>query len=264
MKFKLFGPLVLILLFNFYSHSQEVSGSKKIVIEESVVKYEPTYTYEDIVGPNISPYSLTKGNYKLSFLMYSRGSILLKLNIGLWDFLSFGITEDVEGLVGNSQIFFSVPLVNLKVNLVNEWNNFSFSIALDNYSLGTSGKAFNPDYYSKNLYGIHVPMAIRYRSIFNYSDFVFGLKIPLLPVSDVSLVNFSVYASTYLKFSDYFTLSFGIDNLFPSSERITNSSIFGEVKFSPVRSLSISILLNYSFLPSFERMLKIEYIDDLF
>ncbi|MGC8767282.1 MAG: hypothetical protein ACP5QP_06280 [Brevinematia bacterium] len=256
--------LFLLLISIIYSYPQEISGSKKIVIEESVVKYEPIYTYEDSIGPNISPYCLTKGSYKLRFLIYSEGSILSKLVVGLWDIFSFGIIEDIEGIIGNNKVILSIPLVNLKLNLINEWNGFSISLAIDNYSLGNSGKAFNPDYYSRNLYGLHIPMAIRYKSIFNYSDLVFGLKIPLLPINDVDIINSSLYVSTYLKPSEYITISGGIDNLFPTPQRITNSSIFGEVRFSPTRSLSISILLNYSFLPSFERTIKIEYIDNIF
>lgn len=267
MKVKLLVVAQVFLVFSFFSvfGDDEVKGSKKIVIEESVATFEPPYTYEYSLGPNQTPYTLTKGMFKIDFLMYSQGSILLKMYVGLWDFFTIGLLEDIQGVIGNSDVSLSIPLASLKLNILNEINGFSLSLVFDNISYGTSGKAFNPDYYSKILYGIHIPMAIRYRSLFDsYSDFVFGVKFPLLPVGDAQFINTSLFASTYVKFSDVLNISFGIDNFFFSPERMTNSSIFADIKFSPTRSLGISLIFNYSFLPFFERMLKIEYIGNLF
>lgn len=260
--------LILINLFilsGFFSLAEEVRGSKKIVIEESVVSFKPTYTYEYSIGPNQTPYTLSRGMFKIDFIVYSQGSVLLKLHVGLWEFLTVGIVEDIQGIIGNSPITMNIPLASMKLNIINEMNSFSLSVAIDSFSYGLTGKAFSPDYYSKTLYGIHLPMSIRYKSIFNsYSDLVFGAKFPILPVGDVNVINTALFLSTYVKFSEVFAISFGVDNLFLSSERVTNSSIFSEFKFSPTRSLGLSLILNYSFLPSFERIIKIEYIGNLF
>ncbi|MFN4245923.1 MAG: hypothetical protein ACK4F9_07265 [Brevinematia bacterium] len=262
---KNFLVVFLVLLSFAFSLAQEVVGSKKIVIEESVVSFVPPYTYEYCLGPNLSPYTMTKGMFNINFVMYSEGGVLSKIYVGLWDFFTLGVIEDIQGIVGNSSVSFSIPIAAIKLNILNEVNGFSLSIAFDQFSYGISGTAFNPDYYTKSLYGIHIPMSIRYKSFFNYySDFVFGVKFPLLPVGDVSFANTSVFSSTYVKFSEFFMVSFGIDNLFISSERITNSSIFAEAKFSPVRSFSVSMILNYSFVPLFERMVKVEYVGSLF
>lgn len=257
--------LLVVLIFSALGSGQEVRGSGKVVIEESVVTFTPPYTYEYTLGPNQTPYTLSKGMFLIDLVMYSQGSITFKMHIGLWDFLTVGFFEDVQGVIGNSDISLSIPLVSLKLNIIGEMGGFSLSVAFDNFSYGTSGKAFAPDYYSKVLYGIHIPMAVRYKSLFStYSDLVFGVKFPLLPIKDVSFVNTSLFLSTYLKLSDIFTVSFGVDNLFVSAERLTNSSLFLETKFSPTRSLSVSLILNYSFLPYFERMVKIEHIGSLF
>ncbi len=259
---------LLVIFFSFLfvcSWAQEIKGSKKIVIEESVVTFNPPYTYEYFLGPNLTPYTMTKGMFSINFVVYSKGSLLSKVYVGLWDFFTLGIVEDIQGIVGSSDVSFSIPIAALKINIINELNGFSLSVGFDSFSYGTSGIAFNPDYYTKSLYGLHIPMAVRYKSFFGvYSDFVFGIKIPLLPIGDASFVNTSLFSSTYVKFSDFFMVSFGIDNLFVSSERVTNSSIFAELKFSPVRSFSVSMVLNYSFLPLFERMVKVEYIASLF
>lgn len=253
--------LFVFVLVSLYGYTQEVRN-KKIVIEESVISYTPPYTYEYTIGPNQTPYSLTKGMFKFDFVVYSQGSISTKIYVGLWDFFTIGLTEDIYGLIGSSTVSFSIPMASLKLNIINEYNGFSLSVVFDSFSYGISGYAFSPDYYSRVLYGIHIPMAFRYLSLFGrYSDLVFGIKFPLLPVGDVAIQNVSLFSSTYLRFSEYVMVSFGIDNLFISAERITNSSIFSEIKFSPVRSFSVSLILNYSFLPSFERMIKMEYVN---
>ncbi|MEN2998589.1 MAG: hypothetical protein ABDH28_06105 [Brevinematia bacterium] len=260
--------LIVLIIFSFIlcpAFGDEVVGSRKIVIEESVTTFSPVYTYEFLLGPNQTPYTLSRGMFMIDFLVYSQGSLTTKLYVGLWDFLTIGISEDMQGVIGNSEVFLGIPLVTLKLNILNELNGFSLSVAIDNYSCGTSGKAFSPDYYSKVLYGIHIPMAVRYKSLFNsYSDIVFGVKFPLLPVGDVSFKNTSLFLSSYLKVSDMLTISFGIDNLFLSAERLTNSSVFAQIKLSPTRALGVSLLLNNSFLPYFERMVRIEYLGNLF
>ncbi|MCX8029303.1 MAG: hypothetical protein N2712_04825 [Brevinematales bacterium] len=257
--------IIFVLFIPLPLNSQEVKGNKKIIIEESVVSVKTPYTYDYTLGPNQAPYTLSKGMFCLDFVMYSQGSVSTKLYVGIWDFFTIGIFEDIQGVIGSSDVSFSIPLALLKINIINEINDFSLSLAVDVFSYGISTRAFSSDYYSRNLYGLHVPASFRYKSFFdNYSDIVFGLKFPLLPVGDVSLINTSLFLSTYIKFSEVLTVSFGIDNLFVSAERVTNSSIFSEIKFSPIRSLGISLIMNYSFIPSFERMIRIQYLDTLF
>jgi len=260
---------ILILLFviflgcfqNVYAGDTDKS---KIVVEESVVDITPPYTYEYYSGTTITPYTVSKGMYNLDFVIYSGGSLLTKVYIGLWDFLTLGLLEDLQGIVGSGSVSATIPLATLKVKLVDEYKGVSLALALDNFSYGESSRAFTPDYYAKILYGLIIPLSIKYKSLFNYSDLVVGYRFPFIPFADASVLNSSFFASTDIQFSQFLKVFLGIDNIIPLEDKISNTFVFAEIKFSPVRSLGISLVFTYSFRPSFERMLKIEYIDQLF
>ena len=249
-------------LFSYHSYAQY--GNSKIVVEESVLDIRPPYTYEYYFGTTITPYTVSRGMYNLNFIIYSGGSLLTKVYVGLWDFLTLGLLEDIQGIVGSGEVSATIPLATLKIRVLDEYKGMSLAIVFDNFSYGENSRAFNPDYYSKILYGVIIPFSIKYRSIFNYSYIVIGYRFPFVPFADASVLNSSFFISTDLQFSQFLKLFFGVDNIIPLADKITNSFVFAEVKFLPVRSLGISLVFTYSFKPSFERMLKLEYIDRLF
>ncbi len=257
---------ILILIFiiaiypNVYSDTTVIS-SDEIVIEK-VASVKIPYTYNYYFGTTVTPYTISKGMYSINFVIYGSGNIGTKLHVGLWEFFTLGITEDVYGIIGSGSVSANIPMVSIKFSILENYNRFSLALALDDISIGTGAMSSNPDYF-KNMYGLHIPFAIRYTSIFSESDLVFGIKFPFLPWADANTSNLYFYLSSNLDFSEYLKLYFGFDKISFSQEKINYSVLFTEIKFSPVRSFSVSILLLYHFIPMFERMLKIEYISSL-
>ena len=59
--------LVSVSVCSYYSYA-EYSDSE-IVVEESVLDIRPPYTYEYYFGTTITPYTVSKGMYNLSFVI---------------------------------------------------------------------------------------------------------------------------------------------------------------------------------------------------
>ena len=72
----------------------------------------------------------------IDFLVYKNGGILTDFDIGLFNFINFGVSLDMNKIVGNDEAHFRCPRVSGKFKVYNG------DIVLPKFYLGYSGTTY--------------------------------------------------------------------------------------------------------------------------
>lgn len=86
---------------------------------------------------DIPTYSLLDyGSYDMQFRIFSGGGVLTKLNFGIFNILNFGVSWELEKLMGVEDVVVAVPALQLKLNI------YSGSEKIPGFAIGYDGQGF--------------------------------------------------------------------------------------------------------------------------
>ncbi len=165
-----------------------------ILLSCSSLYAQEYYRYVSVIDTQTA-YTLGKGAYQLSFLVYNEGGIEWKSIVGLTDNFYFGVSIDTEHIIGKQDISPNVPGVVLKLRLTDGWERWpiSVSIGYDSFYMGQVGKAqnnlssggessnFEYNELNKMIYG---PYCVVTKPLYAFNaeqHFSFGARLPTQP-----------------------------------------------------------------------------------
>lgn len=225
-------------------------GDSEIIIEEesytSTKNLPEKGIYEepiDITGI-ATPFTLRRAEYFTRFIMYGGGGVFLKIGVGIFDILSIGVTEDIDGLIGYGPIRLFIPGGFIKLRLLNHYKGFSLAIGFDAFSFGSISKT-DLSKGNINIYGLYISTGYDYWMINSPSTLVIGLRYPILPIDISQLTNISGYIGSWWRISKFLQLNYGIERIYFDIQRLDESVIFGELVFIPISTFSVSVIFQY-------------------
>ena len=114
---KIFISFIALLWVFFYS-------PKAFAVNITYLVDTPTYSLLDY------------GSYDMQFRIFSRGGVLTKLNFGIFSVLNFGVSWELENLIGVEDVVVAVPALQLKLNI------YSGSEKIPGFAIGYDGQGF--------------------------------------------------------------------------------------------------------------------------
>jgi len=198
-------------------------------------------------------------NSKISydFYIYANG-ILNSFKISLFNFMSIGISENINNLIGYKLPEFFIPNLHFKLNIIDNINSFSWSIGYDNFNIYENYNLSNN--LPIILQGIYTVFGWNFNFITVNNQFNLGYKFPVLPLDKSNITNSTIYLSFLLGLTDNLYFGLNIDNFyinFTRFEFITPSII---LLWLPYYNFSISLIFNYNFQNFYlDKILKLEY-----
>ena len=113
---------MVVLGFCFYVN--EASASTVLYLVDT-----PTYSILDY------------GSYDVQFRVFSGGGVLSKLNFGIFKILNLGVSWELGGLIGSSDVNIAVPCLQVKCNI------YSGDEKIPGFAIGYDGQGF---FYDKD------------------------------------------------------------------------------------------------------------------
>ncbi len=198
------------------------------------------------IGSVQTPATYSKGEFYGELGMYENGGINTRFVVGIFDIFEIGFTENFDALIGSGDIVVHIPGAYMKLNILNNFRTFYWSIGFDNTAYGKNGTYFF-DNKSATMYCIFTTMGWSY-SLFGGNDFfVFGLRYPLLPIEAQNPTNSSLFCGLSISAQKYFTFGLTLENLYLSFDRpnyILPSMI---LSLKPVSEFTFNVVFQYEF-----------------
>lgn len=211
------------------------------------------------IGSIPTPESYSRGEYLVECNFYDGGGFQTRFMVGIFDAFSFGISENIDGLIGTDGVRFNIPGAYVKFTLFPKTDGFNAAFGLDNFAYGRAGSYVSTNGVSSSLYGAYLSLGRPYTVFGAKNIFAFGLRFPLLPVETMALSNTSLYVGATLG-TRVFSFAFTIENLYLSftrSEDILPSFIFS---LTPFEGLSVRVVGQYQFdTQTLNRILSLSY-----
>jgi hypothetical protein len=203
--------------------------------------------------------TLPKGSFLVESIFYDEGGLTARAVVGILDFLSIGVSENFDKLIGSDSTTVNLPSAYVKLNVLNT-GAFGIALGFDTFAIGRNGSVALSNGLSYPESGFFACAGWNYR-IFRGPDFLsFGFRVPLSPYELPSLTNSSLFLGTSMTISDHFELGATIENLyldFQRYDRILPSAI---VTFMPIPEFRVFIELQYEFYSSqVNRILGLNY-----
>jgi len=96
-------------------------------------------------------YAMQRGDLSLDFRIYDGGGVLTKVQLGIVDMLSLGLSLSVDGLIGSGQLVIPMgrPGIIAKIRIVDEMTLKSWPTI----TIGYDDSAYN-NFFGKGIYGM--------------------------------------------------------------------------------------------------------------
>ncbi|MCX7821302.1 MAG: hypothetical protein N2258_06465 [Brevinematales bacterium] len=253
---RLIPLFLIILLSNIYSDDfiidEPQSSSQPKKVEETTkqkTKLNNVSSSRNLkkIGSVQTPITFSKGEFYGELGMYENGGINTRFVVGIFDIFEIGFTENLDNLIGSGDIVVNIPGAYMKLNILNNFKTFYWSIGFDNTAYGKNGTYFFENGKSATIYSIFTSMGWSY-SLFGGSDFlVFGIRYPLLPIESQNPTNSSFFVGCSLSAANYFTLGLTFENIYLSfdrGDRVLPSIIFS---LKPVEEFTFNFVFQYEF-----------------
>jgi len=221
--------------------------------------------------------NLLKGYYSLYFSAYEGGGIKVKVSLGLADWVTLGISEDISGVIGDGKVRFALPPgVMAKFSLFQlERDNFGLTLGYDFFTEGEYGKIrnvkWNGSSFETNLYvvyGIYAAAAIPVKLFKTRQLINAGIRYPLmpqvLPLKTATFSDLTLFAGLSLPFTKEFTFVTEIENFSFDFRRIEDTMLNMGFKYIAGDVLNVSLNFRYRFDGRLSRIINIEYQNILF
>jgi hypothetical protein len=184
MKRFLFAIVLLGTLVPAYSYDE-------FVIDEPYSGLESTSTSEETSGdgriPAIgsipTPESFGRGEFAAQFNFYDGGGFQARFLVGIFDIFSLGVSENIDGLIGSSNVRLGIPGAYLKLSLFPQTEGFNAALGLDNFAFGRHGTYVSTNGDASTVYGVYASFGKSYTVFRTKNMFAFGLRFPLLPAA---------------------------------------------------------------------------------
>ena len=222
---------------------------------------EREYTFSEY-GDLPTPYTLGKGNFTVEFAMYGGGGVYFKASVGLSDFFSIGVSDNIDGLIGSGEVSWNVPGAFLKLKMFDDLLNTGLlgAIGFDSFAYGKYGIYEKAKRGYQTIYGVFLTFDKPYVAGSSEGDFVFGYRYPVLPTEYSSPQNSSMFFSISLIMAKHLYTAIGLENLVFDVKRTKESVLFLDISPRISKEFGLSVLFQYSFqdrIPT--RILKFEY-----
>lgn len=196
------------------------------------------------IGSVPTPDNFKQGTLYSEFMMYDGGGVGLRLNVGIFNILSIGVSENFDHVVGSDPVHLNIPSAYLKFSLFESRNRFNYAFGFDSFAYGSNGSYVAPDGTSSTMYGFYFTTGKSYRIFGARNMFTLGLRVPLLPSSFRNITNSTLFMAATLG-SPVFKAGFLLENVYLNFTRA--SSILPSVlfRFSPVSGFELGLTLQY-------------------
>ena len=153
-----------------------------------------------------------QGEYQIGFSFYDRGGLMAYADIGINSFLSIGVKNYIDGVIGSEDISVGTPGVILKLK-VTDHPAESWNVAIG-YNTIYNGSFYE---YDQRLYGLYAVLSRGFFYIMSYPHiFSVGIHYPLIPVSG----NLSIFSSFITQFNEILATGVELSNIqFTSEEK---------------------------------------------
>jgi hypothetical protein len=190
--------------------------------------------------------NLRRGDFITEFIMYDNGGFGARLMVGIFDMLSIGVFENIDGLIGSDDIHLNIPGAIIKFSVFEPSRPFNLAIGFDSFAYGQGGSFVTDGGNPATIYGVYAAGSYVYE-VFRAKNIVsFGLRFPLLPSDFRNIANTSFYAGATLG-TKFINAGFTVENMyldFSRPEEILPSLV---LNFTPIPSFSIGLSLQYLF-----------------
>jgi len=212
------------------------------------------------IGSVPSPYGLPRGCFDFGFTFYDSGGVNARFIVGIMDMITIGISENLDGLIGQGKVNVNIPGAYVKLNIIRDLNNFNWALGFDNFAYGKGGSYLSTNEIPSTIYGFYNVVGWGYSALGGNDVFTLGFRIPLLPAEVRNFTNTSLILGATMAIPKYITFAFTIENIYIDFTR--SDSILPS--FMAILSLSppfkISLILQYDFtISQLNRILSLSY-----
>ncbi len=255
-----------IVIFLILAAAKAYPGDQ-FVIDEPYAGLEPGDTAAEAannapitaIGSIPTAESHARGEYETQFSFYDGGGFQARFMVGIFNAFSLGISENMDGLIGSSNVHLNIPGAYLKLTLFPGTTKFNAALGFDNFGFGRNASYIGTNGDLTAVYGVYASAGKSY-TVFNSKNiFAFGVRFPLLPADARSISNTSFFIGATLG-TPVIGMAFTIENLyldFSRPEKILPSLIF---TLSPFPGFSAQVVGQYEFdTGMFNRILCLNY-----
>jgi TolB-like protein len=189
-------------------------------------------------------------------------------SIGFFGSLSIGVSENLDGLLGNRDINPYIPSLSIKFNLINDINSFNLAVGYDEFAYGNKAVFTNTVLSNGSVPGLPLTIQGFYLvtgwsfSLFGEADeWGVGVRFPVLPVEAIGLANTSLFAGAAVGMTRYFVLGVGVENIYIGEPENDITGTF-QFSFIPINDIDITIavqVLPFAATPTINRILSFGY-----
>lgn len=230
------------------------------------------YRYCTVIDTQTA-FTIEKGMYQMSLMAYNDGGIQSKIFAGLTDEIFFGVSLDVEHVIGKDEIEPNVPGVVFKMRITDGWENWpvSFSIGYDSFYMGQVGKAdnnyssdgessnFNYTNLNKMIYGVYAVVTKPLYSFGSEQHLSFGLRIPTQP--DYVPVDSSYFISFDVPLGSKFVIKSELERIYWDFSRLEQWLANAGLRYNIIDKVGIEFSFRFESGEEPNRVLRIEYND---
>lgn len=230
------------------------------------------YRYSTVIDTQTA-YTYEQGIFQMSLLAYNSGGIQTKLTAGLTNDIYFGVSLDVEHLIGKEKIEPNVPGVVFKWRITDgpEYWPISLAIGYDSFYMGEVGKADNnlssteeqSNYnYSKLNKMIYGPYAVITKPLYAFGSeqhFNIGVRLPTQP--DYVPIESSYYISLDIPFGSKFVIKGEIERLYWNFDRLSQCLANTGIRYNIIDKVGIDFSFRFEKDEKPNRVIRIEYND---
>ncbi len=207
-------------------------------------------------------YSLMRGFYYVNMNAYGGGGINTRIAIGLTDRLTLGLSEDVEGLVGQHHMRWYVPGVLARITFLSpDEYPIGFALGYDSFYFGELAKkahtrpmvrytedgTASTNVQEELIYGIYFACTHPFILLQGMSKLNWGLRIPLVPYEARGKgENISTYISMIVPFAADFRLYGEIESIYFNAARAGEILYNAGFRYNITQELGLSFKLHYS------------------
>jgi hypothetical protein len=205
-----------------------------------------------------APDTLLRGYYHIYFSSYENGGIKLKVGIGLLDWMTLGISEDVGNAIGDANVKPNIPGVMARFAIFRpDDGKLGWAAGWDNFIEGDYGKftwtetnnaTKETGTFTEIIYGVYSSFAVPFKLLNGDHRFNFGVRYPLLPVKMPKTINdISFFAGFDIGLSKEFHLSTELENVTLSLVNSPRAMLNASVKYVVGDVLGVSLVFRYLF-----------------
>jgi len=207
-------------------------------------------------------FTLNRGVYSIAITAYDNGGVEWKSFIGLTNFFYFGVSLDIQNVIGKRPIKFNIPGVVAKLKIIRGNKSFPLSISMgyDSFYLGPYGTVANEvNTLDRLVYGAYVVLSHPIYLFGSTQYLSYGYRLPMQPRFVPS--DSSYFAAFDVPFTKEFRAKLEIEKVFWNFSRPQDWLYNVGLRYTYMRRFSIefNVIFQYGEIPN--RVLKIIYND---